>query len=324
MPLSSNLLSYLKKGRFPLLATEGFRLWEELVSALEKDPAGTTAEAKKEMMDNIKTTEDTIYDPNLSVNGVDLLVGLSDVAMFMGAAHTVLTANFTNANRANSPIQGFIQRIRAKALALGLVEESGVTLSPVDGGHKMGTGLVTTSALTCIPDPSLGPHRYGSQPNTDEIGRVAPPWEKLKRRVYEKSVAGVITYMKKPHYVLAHLINHNINGSGSDANNVAPFYAAANTEMSNHVEKYLTELVQRCVPVHYTIVAGPAVGMTEGRKLALANCETELQREIIEIEQHLAAYLTITLKAQNDKGEWVTIVNARQIDNYVPETVPLV
>lgn len=323
MPFSKDLEASLKKSSFPLTSSAGLKLWDELLTALETNLAGTIDDAKGLALGYLKDSDGTWWDKSLTVKGVSFTVGLDDVACFLGAAHAALTKNYTLAVGLGSTIPSLIKRVRKLGIKAGVVKESGVVLQPVEGHHKMGSGLTTTSALTYVPDSSLGSHSYGSTPDQKAIAAVAPAWAKLVQRVYESKGSAVLKLGKKPHYVLAHLINHNINGSGSDAKNVVPFYAAANTSMAQKVEKFLTFLVQRGVPVQYTIVSGPAVGMTDARKTALAACTTSLQREIIEIEQYLPAYLTITLAAKANDGTWVTIVNALQIDNYVPETVPV-
>jgi hypothetical protein len=323
MPFSIALQESLRKASFPMLNSTGFKLWDELVTALEKNAPTAVGEAKALAMGYLIDFNGVWWDKTLTVKGVSITIGLDDIACFVGSAHAALTVNFDNAVSPKTPIPSLIERVRAIALKVNAIKQSSVVLQPVDGDHKMGTGLTTTTALTYVPDSSLGSHKYGSKPDGKAVATVAPPWAKLSKRVYEKKGADPRVLMKKSHYVLAHLINHNINGSGKDAKNVVPFYAAANTEMSNQVEKYLTLLVQKGIPVQYTISTGTAVGMTPGRQAARDACTTDLEREIIDIEQHLPAYLTLTLAAQEKDGSWKTIVNNVQIDNYVPETVPV-
>lgn len=96
---------------------------------------------------------------------------------------------------------------------------SDVTLLPVDAHHRMGTGLVTTGALTFLPDPNAsGPGGFGSQPDQIVIAHLAPMWDVLKRRAQVKRASGAIG--KSTHHVLAHLLNHQVNGSGAIPANV--------------------------------------------------------------------------------------------------------
>ena len=144
-------------------------------------------------------------------------------------------------------------------------------------------------------------------------------WEILKRRAFENRSV-LARYGAKPHYVLAHLLNHNLNGPGDQAMNVIPFWVTANTAMAKQAECYVKELVQNGVQVQYTVDPGPAVGMTPRRQAILAGCNPA-QAEVVDCEQYLPAYLRIECAAWDaGSGGWVPIVNM-SIDNYVPETV---
>jgi len=180
----------------------------------------------------------------------------------------------------------------------------------------MGNGLIS-NPLTCLPDSAFGV-TFGSQPDQKAIGEKAPLWKILKRRAYENQ--GVLTkYGAKPHYVLAHLLNHNLNGSGSDNRNVVPFWSTANTAMARQAEDYVKQLVLWGAKVQYTITVGAPVGMTKGRKALQSQCNKE-QWELVQAEQWLPMHFVINCKAWSN-GSWVDVVNVT-IDNYVPETVP--
>jgi hypothetical protein len=316
MPLSNELLSVLKRGNFPLKASSGIKLWVELLNALESNPQKTIKEIKKAMIAFGQGGEDMLSN-ELTVNNVTVDTGQDDLGSFLGAAHEYLSSDHGLAKR--DPVQSLIQRIRDLLITHGSVPESNVLLGTTHPEYELGTSLVANT-LTCIPDPSLGVD-FGSVPDQFAIGQVADPWNLLKRRAFENR--GVLTqYGGKPHYVLAHLLNHNINGSGSDERNVVPFWATANTQMAQQVESFVKTLVLQGVTVQYVITCGPPVGMTKGRKNAIKSCTSQEQIDLIEIEQHLPAHLIIECRAWDCSiGNWVTIVNTT-IDNYVPETVP--
>lgn len=322
MDFSVSLTKYLTRGRFPLFSSSDIRFWEELIAKLETNSADTTQSVRDLMSGHYGVLAETYFGDIITINNIDITVSLDDLGRLLGAMNSRLSDNHGLASR--PPRQGFIQRLRAIALANNVIAESSVQLQPLDPNTQLGTGLVSPGGLSYIPDPALGV-AFGSAPDQRAIAVVAPPWDILKKRTHESRTIAEQSpvYGRKPHYVLAHLLNHNVNGSGSDAKNVVPFFADANTEMANVAEKHLKELVLNGFRVDYSIRLGPEVGMTSGRTEALALCENQAQRDIIDIEQHLPSYFTITLNAWNGAA-WVTIVNGAQIDNYVPETVPLI
>jgi hypothetical protein len=186
----------------------------------------------------------------------------------------------------------------------------------------MGTGLVTTDLLTFLPDLNAsGPGGFGSQPDQAIIGAAAPMWNLLKQRRQVKQSNGAIG--RSTHYVLAHLLNHQVNGSGARLANVVPFAADGNKQMAKQVEVHLKQLVQMGIPVQYTIDLGAAVGMTPGRAAARAACTTQLQRDIIDAEQHLPSSITVSLSALQEDGTMISILSGYVIPNFVPETVPV-
>mgnify|MGYP001182305022 FL=1 len=318
MPLSDALKAILRRGNFPLKSSSELRLWEELVRAMETDLAKLVAECHA----LLGGADYQDHWGRIIIGGQDFSVGLSEAATFVGAAHGAIMSDFDIYNRkGGSPVQALAKRIRKVAAAHHLVEVSKVTLNPPSTAHGMGTGLVTTGVLSYLPDPSLyGADAFGSQPDQQAIAALAPMWGALKKR---RHVGAGGKIGKKTHYVLAHLLNHQVNGSGADVKNVVPFAADANTQMARQVEAFLKDLVQNGIPVRYTIQMTGAVGMTPGRATALAACTTADQRAVINAEQHLPSALLITLEAF-DGTAWHTICNAHRIDNIVPETVPVI
>jgi hypothetical protein len=317
MPLSDSLTALLRKGSFPLKSSNGLALWEELIRAMETNLAGLVAEVKTLLLGPVLSEWG-----HIEVNGTLQKVSISDAAFFLGQAHAALMSDFDIYNRkGDAPVQGLARRLRKIAKAQGLIQVSSVTLNPPSTAHGMGTGLATTGVLTFLPDPALyGADAFGSQPDQHVISRLAPMWPALKMR---RHVGAAGRIGKKPHYVLAHLLNHQVNGSGADVKNVVPFAADANTKMAQQVEKHLKALVQAGMAVRYTILMGPAVGMTPGRQAALAACTTAPQRAVIEAEQHLPSSLLITLEWFNGQ-DWAMVCNNHPIRNDVPETVPVI
>ena len=315
MPLSAHLLRELSKGKFPLLSSSGIPLWRELVDALKVDAKKTVAEIKTAMQKASRDYDD-YYPSEIEINSVLIHTGQDEVDAFLGQAHNQLCKDFGIASRpaVQTCVQGIRDVMRNRADPL---PESDVILGR-NAHHQMGTGLIA-SPLTCLPDPAWGVE-FGSVPDQDEIGRLAPVWNILKRRAYENQ--GVLTqYGAKPHYVLAHLLNHNLNGSGEEPKNMVPFWAASNTQMAKQAEKYVKELVLQGVEVRYNITCGQPVGMTPGRLALQPLCDPE-QWELVEAEQWLPESFIITCDAwDSDQSDWVRVVNVT-IDNYVPETVP--
>jgi hypothetical protein len=320
MPFSTKLANYLKRGQFPLKGSMDIPLWQELLSAMEVDPVKATVEAKA----LLEGKNFWIFADTITVNDVGFKVGGGDLAAMIGAMHAKLMEDFDIYNRkGDTTVQDLAKRVRKIASKNGVVKVSSVQLMPLHGKHKMGTGLTTKSMLTFLPDPALyGADIFGSQPDQTAISRLAPLWSALKKRRHVARGSGNIG--RKTHYVLAHLLNHQVNGSGSDPANVVPFYADANTEMAMQVEVHLKDLVHRGVPVSYNIQLEGDVGMTPGRLNALAACGSKAQREVIEAEQYLPAAIVLSLSAQDAVGTWHVIVPSHRIANFVPETVPVI
>jgi hypothetical protein len=320
MPFSPKLASHLRRGQFPLKGSSDIPLWHELIGAMEADPVKSTVEAKA----LLEGKNFMIFADTITVNEVSFTVGGGDLAAMIGAMHAKLMEDFDIYNRkGDTTVQDLAKRVRKIASKNGVVKVSSVQLMPMHAKHKMGTGLSTKSMLTFLPDPSLyGADIFGSQPHQATISRLAPLWSALKKRCHVARGSGNIG--RKTHYVLAHLLNHQVNGSGADPANVVPFYADANTEMAKQVESHLKELVHRGFAVQYNIHLEADVGMTPGRVKALAGCTTDAQRAVIQAEQYLPAAIVLNLSAQDATGQWHTIVPNHRIENFVPETVPVI
>lgn len=320
MPLSDALKKLLRKGSFPLKDSASLRLWEELIAALETTPVQTVAEVKLLMQNQ----DYEIFGDTVTVRGVAVNPGLDDLGMLLGAIHAALMRDFDTYNRkGDTRVHDFARRVRALAVTHNILQESSVSLNPISPDHGMGTGLITTGELTFIPDPGLcDKGGFGSQPDQKLIGVDAPQWNKLKKRAYVNQTTGALG--SSSHYVLAHLLNHQVNGSGKLVANVVPFSADGNKQMAKQVEGYLKEAVNRGLAVQYTVTAVGKVGMTQGRAAALQACTTQLQRDIIGIEQHLPEQLVISLSVVQADGTSKSILSGHVIPNFVPETVPVV
>jgi hypothetical protein len=118
-------------------------------------------------------------------------------------------------------------------------------------------------------------------------------------------------------------VNQNVNGPGDNPRNVVPFFAAASTKMAQQVERHLKQMVLMGLTVQCIINFGPDVGMTQGRKNARAACTSPAQRDIVDAEQYLPSYLTLSINhVDPNTGAYTVIVPTHTINNYVPETVP--
>jgi hypothetical protein len=312
MPLSTALKNYLKKGTFPLFSTEGLVGWHELITALEHNADAVWKEVVV-AIDANKLDASKLFPDSANVNDVDVVIVDDELLAFLGAAHAVMCSNFAVAN--SPQVQPLIQKLRA--VMADKLEETTVQLW-LNPDHLMGSRLVA-APLTVMPDTSRGVS-FGSVPDQKIIAQLAPAWAILKRRAYETK--GTLTkYGAKPHYVLAHFLNHNLNGSGADAKNVVPLWGAANTDMAKRVEKFVKELVQRGATARYYITCGAAVGMSAKRKALKAKCNAD-QWALIEAEQHLPQNLVIEFDVYDHQNNaWVNVLK-ETIDNYVPETVP--
>ncbi|MCE2915334.1 MAG: hypothetical protein LW768_07225 [Rubrivivax sp.] len=303
--LSDPLMRFLKKGTFPLLDQGGLVQWRELVDALRLDFAGTMKQ-----IEDANSGFGSDFDSELKINGVTFDTGYTPQQVFLGAMHERLSRDHGLAIR--TPIQDLIQDIRSMC---GHVDESDIKLG-LDTKLKMGNGLVGTN-LSLVPDSAWGVN-FGSVPDQDEIGKQAPAWTLLKKRPYQDRLGKL---GRKPHYVLAHLVNHNLNGPGDNAKNVFPFWASANTDMAKKAEGHVKEMVLRGVQVQYNISLGSPVGMTTARKKAYDKATGDAKK-IIELEQYLCDGVVIDCSAWCEPGVWKPVVVGVSISNFVPETAP--
>jgi hypothetical protein len=294
------------------MSTENVPLWKCLISSLEKDCQGTVNSIKF-----LKGYEDS-YSPTVPFGKQDFDTGFTADKMFCCYVHKRLCMDFALASK--DPWQKLIQRLRAVMESEDFLEESDIRLLK-SANTKMGGGL-NPSPVSLIPDSSLGA-TFGSVPDQNVIASKATCWKVVKRRCYEAQ-SGKLG--KKPHYVLAHLLNHNLNGPGDNVLNVVPFWGGANTDMANKVEKFVKELVLSGVVVTYEISCGPPM-KSDATYAAWAKNATGTadQLEIIKWEQELPQFLSFSATAIDGKGIKVNVVpSGIQIKNFVPMTVPTI
>ena len=318
------------QGKFPLISDSTKKQWELLISELENNMTAFSGT-------NITFGGDKVPGQASHLN---ICTEKHSVKTLLGEMYRRIWIKYVEANFSASAsyMPGWLGRIRDLLVVEG-VDESQVVL-PAEPNINMSDGLTCTT-LTLIPDSSLGV-KFGSVPDQTIIGVAAPAWNKFKRRRYETKTG---TYMAKNHYVLAHMLNHNLNGSGKNPHNVTPFWGAANTDMAKKAEKQMKELVWRCFETRYSITFGAAVGFANRRPVleqiltkngitippstsdvdlvklgATLIGNARLQFEIVELEQHLTTSLTIVGDCSTSTG-WVNVVNVT-IDNFVPATIP--
>ncbi|MCB2076397.1 MAG: hypothetical protein KDE55_01735 [Novosphingobium sp.] len=315
MPLSRGLISYLSKGNLPLLNSSGLVLWRELVTELKRDCAGTIDEIKHAMTGGKFRTFGARFSTSVWIGDDEYEILSSSELAVLGALNARLCEDFGVLSQSRV-IQGLVVDLR-ELMDLEGVPDSQIQLS-LHPDHGMANGMLAPT-LTCLP--GAGFPTFGTQPDQVIIGGAAPMWNTLKRRRYENR--GTTKYGSKPHYVLAHLLNHNLNGPGNDARNVVPFWATANTEMAREAEKQVKELVLMGATVEYNIDLGPDVGMTQGRQQALAACQTQDEADIVDCEQYLPSHLRITCDVLLVSGQWQKVLDLT-VNNFVPETVPAI
>jgi hypothetical protein len=224
-----------------------------------------------------------------------------------------------------------LRQVRASARVIGM-QQSNAQFA-VHGDSTFGRELRST--VTILPDTALGENfEFGSEPEPEWfLGTAKTMWEALKRRRYvDKSGA----LQNKNHYVLAHLLNHNVGGSGRDAKNLVPFWAAANTEMERTSENTLKDVVNsQGFRASWIVTCGPDMGMTDPRKALLqailsrnsAASETQIigdervRYDIVLYEQYLPQYLSIALKYWDFENQEHT-VGVSPVSNFVPMTIP--
>ena len=292
-------------------------LWSYLVQQVESDADGFV-----ERIANNKGFDKSLYASKVYLGCVDMDIdtGFEMSSTFLFEAHRRLCSDHGVA--CQEPWQSFIQRIRKVINIKRIVEVSQVHLvmSPLT---QMGGGL-NPSPLTILPDPSRGVE-FGSQPDQEVIAAESPCWEEVKKRRY---LSETMQLGAKPHYVLAHLVNHNLNGSGRDKLNLVPLWANANTEMGRVVEKALKDAVFFGFQVTYSIVLGPPMknDATYSGWFDLIMEERSLSAEhlaVIVWEQELPQFLTIQAHFEDAAGTRHDLLGgAIPIKNFVPMMVP--
>jgi hypothetical protein len=306
---------HLSKGSFPLMTTQTTHLWECLIASVENDCAGFVASI------TTRAGYEDNFSPTIPFGKNEFDTGFAAPRMFLGYMNQYLCKDFGIADK--EPWQGLIQRLRKVMVSEGFLAESDIHLmkSP---DTEMGGGL-NPSEVSIIPDPALG-KTFGSVPDQEVIAGKAKCWKAVKKRNYV-SAAGKL--MAKKHYVLAHLLNHNLNGPGDNELNVVPFWAKANTDMSNKIEELVKALVLRGVPVTYTIVCGDPMKLDAGYKLWNESTQisgiSEEQIEILQWELELPQDLKFSATATDGRGTTINVVPPNtSIPNFVPRTVPVI
>jgi hypothetical protein len=310
--VQQDIARFLSKGTFPLMSSQTVSLWECLVTMLEKDCKGAVKSIKF-----LSGYEDS-YSSTVHFGKKEFETGFGPEKCFVCYAHQRLCKDFGQAEK--DPWQGFIQRLRAVIVSENFLDASDVHLLK-SAYTNMGGGL-NPSPVSLIPDASLGA-TFGSTPDQIVIASKAECWREVKKRTYESATG---TLGRKPHYVLAHLLNHNLNGPGDNELNVIPIWAAANTEMSNKIEKFVKDLVSLGVVVTYSIACGDPMKLdptcAAWAKTASGTAE---QNKILKWEKELPQYLTFNATAKDSFGNTVNVVPpGTRINNFVPMTLPTI
>lgn len=317
-PQRDKIISNFEKGRLPLLSSTTENDWKFLMHALEEHHKNVAVQSW--------ITNHT-FGGQVPVVSITLAAKAGEWVTLMGEIYYILWKKYKEGMKA-SWVENLMLRVRT--MAAGQIPTSQVTLS-FDVGTKFSTGL-NAPTVSLIPDPNLGV-TFGSTPDHVQIESQAPNWKKLRKRPLEDKTGKLY---KGTHYVLAHMLNDNLNGSGADSHNVMPYWATANKDMAKKVENAVKECVLRGFEVEYKIVAGPEYGLLHRQpvlddilKKAGKTAKNQLtgnellQYEIVELEQYLATNLVIDARVKDQGGTWHVIVNKIQIDNYVPLSIPV-
>lgn len=318
------LIAGLAKGQFPLMTDNDRPQWECLVQRLEEDP-----EAFAEHVEPKPGREDRFAGKVAYVHNMEIECGFTRGKALVMAAHARLCKDHGVAIR--PPWQGFIQRIRAVAEERDYVLASDIHLEAPNPDTDMGGGLAPSS-VTIIPDASLGV-TFGSVPDQIAMADQCPCWAAVVRRTYlakltkhgEKPVLGA-----KPHYVLAHLLNHNMNGPGDNPRNLIPLWAKANTEMERRVERRTKEAVAAGLTITFSVVLGPAMIEDPTYKAwsdAILKDDTlgPVERDILEWERGLPQFIECHATVKDKHGDVHQILGGViHIPNFVPMEVPII
>ena len=308
-----------------------FWLWDELVNLV--------VEHAQAIHDNNLNTDFVLDKHSL---GGDVHINGSTLNVKDDKFQTLLVALYArlykackegNKSRASANLMLCLEKLRGAALLAGVGTCSKIT-QLYDTTTGFGTGVVA-DPLTFIPDKNIMDSRhwepFGSAPDKDRVIVTAPSWAYLVRRSCEdKNIPPKIK--KTTHYVLGHLINDNLNGSGGDSYNLTPLWEVANKLMSSEIEEVAKEAVSNGFTVTFIIKPG---GKKGDRKAVLEKVldahevtdfdhlpdDGKIQYEIVKAERDLLMYLIIVLIAKDEDGN--TANKIVKIENYIPDTVPV-
>lgn len=323
--LQTRLSKYTNKGNFPLLSSSEKPLWEMMIAEIEDHQSGKT----KAWIDDHPFSA-AVYCPGGN-NYIDFPD--KEFATLVGMAYTALWSKYYQTIKSKDPqIEGWLLRLRAVMKKEGLVESQ--IVQSQESHTKLADGVNATT-LTVIPQATLG-WVFGCKPDDAIISGVSEAWKFLKKRVYQDK-SGKLG--KKPHYVLAHMINDNLNGSGKDPKNLLPLWAAANTQMEKQAETYLKDAVLMGLAAQWKIVCGAQYGLpyvqptldqilknAGAKKLSdLKVGSTEhTQYKIVEYEQYLPVSLTMDATVVDQSGTSHSLVNNEKVENFVPQNIPVI
>jgi len=317
------LLASLAKGQFPLL-TDGERpQWDCLLSHLEEDPDAFVA-----LVHAKPGREDRFAGKTAWVNDMEIECGFTRGKALVMAAHARLCRDHDVAIR--PPWQGYIQRLRRIADERDYIRPSEIHLDAPNPDTDMAGGLAPSS-VTIIPDAALGA-TFGSVPDQMVMADRCPCWAAVVRRTYlasptkpgQKPALGA-----KPHYVLAHLLNHNMNGPGDEPRNLVPLWAKANQTMERKVEKFTKVAFGAGLTVTFSIVLGPPMiedaaykawsdAMLKDEDLGAA------ERDILEWERGLPQFIECHATVEDKNGDVHQILGGVvRIQNFVPAELPV-
>src|SRR6185312_1797913 len=193
--LQQRLDKYTTKGQFPLLSSSEKPLWELLVTQIEQHQKGK----------RLAWIEDHSFTSTMYLPGANTEIDFPDTefATLVGMAYTTLwNRYYQTLKNKDAQIEDWLLRLRQVMKVEGL-QESQVVQSQ-ETHTKLADG-VHAPTLTILPDPTLG-WTFGCKPDDAVISGASEAWKYLKRRPYQDK-SGKLG--KKPHYVLAHMINDN-------------------------------------------------------------------------------------------------------------------
>lgn len=320
--LLKKMMEFLAKEKFPTLASNERALWGVLVTELEAHPGTPRAYIDNHTFGNWEIPKQKY--------GNSIVLPQGEFLTLLGEAYATLWSKYkTQIKSYDAEIEDWLTRIRNLMPAEG-TPQSQVTLQQ-DATTHFADGVLAP-VLSILPDPALG-WTFGSQPNDSIIQTHAPAWGYLKRRHYDDGT-GKIT--SDTHYILAHMINDNLNGPGTEPRNLVPLWRKANRQMEAKAEAAVKEVVLRGFAVDWKITAGAAVGLayvqpvldailkkagiTDPKHLHKGSNE-EIQYNLVSFEQYLPVSLTMNATA-TVHGNVYTLVNNEVVNNFIPKTIP--